>query len=206
MGNLFVKYQFDTQKGDFINHQPETGKIWYNHLWNSKGYLLTLTHTGLTHSRHIDENGEQIRLNPERSDLNCVYIRDDITKKYWNIGIAPACHKAGDYECIHGQEYTKVSSVCNGIQGTQTFVVSPDEPYEVWRVTLKNRGDAPRQLSLFACTGFDLNGFTLARYYYAGNTSETMAVPEANAVLCHIQNPNLPHDNCDAFIAASEPV
>lgn len=37
-------YEFDNKNGEFTLYNPETGKNWYNQLWNDYGYHMSVTH------------------------------------------------------------------------------------------------------------------------------------------------------------------
>ncbi len=196
--------EFDTRNGRFILYDYETGKDWDNKLWNENGYLMTVSHLGCPTSRYVDAQNNQILLNCPKA--NFVYVRDEESKDYWNIGLFPAWNReASDFRCEHAMNYTSVSSVCREIAGQIDFAVSAAGSFEVWRVTVENRSKRPRSLSLFAMTAFDLNGYAQPVYYSSVTTSATEYLPDLPAVYCNMQNPYAPFDNCQGFIAASDP-
>ena len=133
-------YEFDNKNGEFTIYNPETGKSWYNQLWNDYGYHMSVTHTGLTTSRFVDGRGKQIILN--KKDANCVYIRDDETGEFRNIGILPSCQEVSNYRCVHSMNMTSVSSEYNKIAAEICFTVSEKGTYEFWRVTIRNNTHA----------------------------------------------------------------
>ena len=196
--------EFDTRNGRFILYDYETGKDWDNKLWNENGYLMTVSHLGCPTSRYVDAQNNQILLNCPKA--NFVYVRDEESKDYWNIGLFPAWHRdTSEFRCEHAMNYTSVSSVCREIAGQIDFAVSAAGSFEVWRVTVENRSKRPRSLSLFAMTAFDLNGYAQPVYYSSVTTSATEYLPDLPAVYCNMQNPYAPFDNCQGFIAASDP-
>lgn len=200
-----MNYEFDIPNGRFILRDYETGKDWDNKLWNRNGYLMTVSHLGCPTSRYVDEQNNQILLNCPKA--NFVYVRDEESKDYWNIGVFPAWNKdTSDFECVHGMNTTSVSSVCREIAGKIDFAVSRKGSFEVWRVTVKNQSRERRALSLFAMTAFDLNGYAQPVYYSSVTTSATEFVPDLPAVYCNMQNPYAPFANCQGFVASSAPV
>lgn len=195
-------YDFNVENGKFTLYNPETGKDWSNHLWNDKGYVCTVTHFGATYSRYVNEDNVQVNLNCPLSSF--LYVRDDESKKYWNINGYPSLRSVRKYKCEHGQGTTRISSVCNKIYGEIAYAVAQSDTYEVWQVTLENKSDKPRSLSLFAMTAFDLNGYSQPVYYSAVTTSATEYSESANAICCNIRNPYMPHSRCHGYIACSE--
>lgn len=199
-----MNYKFDEERGTFTLYQPETGKDWSNHFFNGKSYILTVTHQGGTFSRYVDGDAVQVSLNAPHTSF--VYVRDEESKRYWNISCYPSLNPVQNYVCTHGQQFTEISSSCEGIDGSIAYAVAPDDLYEVWEVHLTNRTDRERRLSLFATTGFDLNGYAQPVYYSAVTTSATEFVPEANAVFNRNLNPYRPHEWSSGFILSGERV
>lgn len=197
-------YEFDNENGEFIIYNPETGKSWYNQLWNDYGYHMSVTHTGLTTSRFVDDRGKQIFLN--KWNLNGVYIRDDKSGEFWNTGISPSCKKVKNYKCVHSMNMTSVSSEYNGIASETCFTVSENGTYEFWRITLKNNTCGDKCLSVFSGIEFDLGGFEQPFYYNSETTTETVYDSQNLALLCLMKNPYVPNDNGTGFVMASEPV
>lgn len=199
-----IRYDFDVQNGTFTLYDVETGKDWYNYLWNRQGYMMSVSHTGWTASKYVDEKNRQILLDCPRA--NFVYIRDEETGHYWNPGITPACRIPEDYRCVHGQDFSEITSDCEGIRVSVGYKVEEDALREVWRVTLKNLVNYPRKISVFAMTVFDMNGYEQNIYYSSNITSATQFVPEANAVFCGMQNPYSPFSEDCGYILSSEKV
>lgn len=197
------KYEFNTGSGDFALYDPETGKDWSNYLWNDKGYILKVSHLGAANSYYLDKNNVQVNLDCPLA--NFLYVRDDRSHRYWNIAGYPSLNGISGYKCVHGQGYTEISSVANRIAGKITYAVASDDTYEVWRVTLTNRDVKRRELSLFAVSAFDMNGYSQPVYYSAVTTSATRYSESANAVWCDIRNPYMPHGRCFGYISVSAP-
>ena len=203
-GNLIMDYQFDTEKGKFTLYNPNTGKDWSNQLFNNESYVMTVTHFGATLSRYIDKNSVQVVVNGAHTSF--VYVRDEETKQYWNITGYPSLQPISNYRCEHGQQYTTISSTYIGIDGVITYAVAPNDTREIWKVTLTNRSEKIRRLSLFGTVGFDLNGFAQPVYCSAVTMSYTDYLDGANAIVNRNLNPARPHDLSSGFILCSENV
>ena len=199
-----MDYKFNIEKGEFILYNPETGKDWSNNLFNDLGYIANITHLGTISSRYLDKTATQVVLNYPLSSF--LYIRDNETKKYWNISSFPSLNKVSSYKCVHAQDYTKISSKAHKISSSITYVVSLKDTREIWKVELKNESDKIRKIDLFATTEFDLNGFSQPVYYCAATTNYTEYIKEINCIYDHNLNPFRPYDLCNGYIISSEPV
>lgn len=199
-----MDYGFDTEKGIFTLLQPETGKDWSNHIFNDVGYVMSITHFGVPWSRYIDKNSVQVTLNCPLTSF--VYLRDAENKRYWNIAGYPSLNKIRGYRCEHGQQYTRISSERNGITGSVTYVVAPDDTREIWKVSVCNRTQKRRIIDIFAVTAFDLNGYSQPVYYSAVTTSATEYVEEVNGIYNGNHNPYRPHERSSGYIVSSEAV
>ena len=119
-----MKYDFNTEKGQFFLYDPETGKEWSNFLFNDMGYICTVAHTGATSSRYLNADAISIAYNDGQSFF---YVRDEENKKFWNIGGYPTIAPIHEYCCEHAQTYTKISSVTEEMtpdEGGQIVLVS----------------------------------------------------------------------------------
>lgn len=198
-----MKYDFNTEKGQFFLYDPETGKEWSNFLFNDMGYICTVAHTGATSSRYLNEDAISIAYNDGQSFF---YVRDEENKKFWNIGGYPTIAPIHEYCCEHAQTYTKISSVTEEIAGEIVYTVDPHDTRELWRVTLTNRSDETRTLSLFTYTQFSLGGFSQPFYYNMKTTCATEFCAEAGGLWCESQNPFKPHKRCSGYIVTSLPI
>lgn len=197
-------HTFNAERGTFTLFDPETGKDWSNHLFNGKSYVMSVTHLGATYSRYINEESVQVTLNCPLSSF--LYVRDGETGKYWNVSGYPALRRVHGYRCEHGQQYSRISSVCENIGCTLTFAVAPDDTREVWMVQVQNKSARPRRIELFAATAFDLNGFAQPVYYSAVTTSYTSFLEEIGAVFCENHDPYRPHEISNGYLLCTAPV
>ncbi|MBO5295881.1 MAG: hypothetical protein J6B71_11670, partial [Clostridia bacterium] len=174
-----MKYDFNTEKGQFFLYDPETGKEWSNFLFNDMGYICTVAHTGATSSRYLNADAISIAYNDGQSFF---YVRDEENKKFWNIGGYPTIAPIHEYCCEHAQTYTRISSVTENIAGEIVYTVDPHDTRELWRVTLTNRSNQARTLSLFTYTQFSLGGFSQPFYYNMKTTCATEFCAEAGGL------------------------
>lgn len=197
-------YSFNYGKGEFALFNPETGKDWSNHFFNDLSYVMSVTHFGATFSRYIDKDSVQVTLNCPFSSY--LYVRDAETKKYWNITSFPSLNRVSNYKCVHGQQFTKISSAAHGIASSITYCIAPDDTREVWKVEVQNKSAKERVIDLFVATAFDLNGFAQPVYYSATTTSATEIVEAVNGIYNGNLNPFRPHELCSGYIVSSEKV
>lgn len=195
---------FDVKKGTYTIEEREKGKDWGNFLFNECSYILYVSHLGDTNSKFLNREAVQVTVNAPQSSF--IYIRDEKTKKYWDVAGYPTMVPVKRYRCVHGQKFTEISSAYEGIDCRITYAVAPSDTYEIRQVTLKNKTARPRDLSVFATTAFDLNGYAQPVYYSAVTTSATEYLAEANAVYNGLLNPYKPHKRCNGFIASELPV
>lgn len=198
-----MQYNFDAEKGTVTLYDLEVGKDWSNQLFNKKGWITSVTHYGATCSRYLNDDAVVIHYN---NQVSVLYLRDRESKKYWNIGGFPTKNPMTDYQCEHGQNYTKISSQSEGIKASITYAVALDDTREIWKVTLKNTTEKTREIDLFAYTSFDLGGFVQPLYYNMPTTSVTQYVGEVNGIFCDNKNPFIPHNLCSGYILSSEPL
>ena len=197
-------YEFRSHNGEFVIYNPETGRNWDNQLFNELGYKMTVSHTGMVYSNYVDENGINCELN--RCESNCLYIRNDKTKEFWNVGIVPSCTEVENYKCIHSMEKTEIASEYKGIEAKLSFAVSQKGTYEIWRVDVKNNTNEEVPISLFTGIEFITDGFPQPTYYCGIMTTETVFCEKQGALLSLMKNPFAPNANCHGFVASSEPV
>lgn len=203
-----MKYHFDSAKGSFFLNDPNTGKVWENYVWNQtdKGFFITvINHYGGTYSWLLRDTAERVYVT-SKDTPSCIYVRDDDNGDYWNPGVSPTCNEVEDFCCEHSLSFTEVSGKKNGISVSQKIAVIPDELAEVWKVTVKNDSDVKRNISVFAFSKLDLNGFDQSRFYYAANTGGTMFLEETETLFCQEINPFMPEDIFSGYVLSSEPV
>jgi cellobiose phosphorylase len=132
-----------------------------------------------------------------------IYIRDNNTGAFWNVGWEPVRAEYTHFSCEHGLGYTRIESETNGITASLLLVVPPgDAPVEQWRLTLRNRSGSVRNLSVFAYNqiqlgykwGFESYGDMLYRGAWFNKDVQGMIVQKHPYVA--------PHAHLTAFFAS----
>ncbi len=198
-----MNYEFDYKKGTFTLFDLEVGKDFSNQLLSDSGYVSTVTHYGATCSRYLDNNAVLISYN---NKVSVLYLRDKESGDYWNIGGFPSLNKIDDYKCVHGQNFTVISSSRNGISASISYFLDKNATREIWKVSVKNKSKKDRKIDLFAATCFDLGGFSQPFYYNMPTTSVTEFIKEINGVYCENKNPYKPHERCNGFIISDSKI
>lgn len=197
-------YEFSQDgKSCYIN-EPATPRYWYNYLWNEKGYCAQVSQIGHGRSYYIDEKANMCQINNQSARY--IYLRDERSGDFWNIGAGPLNEKVDDYRCIHSIGHSTVSSAKNGIAASWRIHVPLNDTCEVWSVEISNTSDEPRLLSMFSAVSFSMEGFSYPRYYEMYRCMETEFDSELNGIYCRSGHPFAPHNRYNAFLASSEPV
>ena len=154
MAKFRTKYGYFSDDGkEYVITRPDTPRPWINVISNGD-YGLTFSQAGSGSSWWGNSN--LARLTRWIQDLikdewgKYLFIRDNDTKKFWSVSWKPLCPKFNFYETRHGMGYSTITSKINGIKCTLTVFVPPEEPLEIWRLTVKNETAKKRNLSIIS--------------------------------------------------------
>jgi len=161
---------FSSDGREFIIFRPDTPTPWVNVICNGDhGLVISQTGSGFSWRG----NSALARINTWHQDLirddygKYIYLRDDQTGNFWSLGWKPCRPKFKKYEVVHGIGYTRITSQNKDIESAMLVFVPPDEPLEIWKVSLKNLSERPREISLFTylewCLG---NGMETHREFH----------------------------------------
>jgi cellobiose phosphorylase len=156
-----MKYgYFDDARREYVITQPDTPLPWINYL-GSEAYFGIISNTGGGYSFYRDARLRRLtryRYNniPYDNGGRYLYLRDNKTGQFWSPTWQPTQTALDEYECRHGQGYTQISSLYEGIRATVRYFVPFGENIEIWRVEVKNERDTPADLSLFSFIEFNL--------------------------------------------------
>lgn len=201
-------YMF-TDDGILSIHDPETGKLWYNQLWNEEGYLVSVSHTGGGVSQWVHPQGgvmlhEGAHVYAGGPENRYLYLRNDHTGRCWNPGVAPLVEPVEDYRAEHAPGFSRIAASADGIRASWMLVVPPDGACEYWRLTLENTTAQPIALSAFACQTFDLGGYPRPPFFNPAITSCAGYDAELQGVACiSARNPHHPkHGRVSGYLCA----
>ena len=137
----------------------EPPRKWRNILYNQWGgeeYYAEATHAGDGMSRYRDAAGNTV--NVIGYDCKYVYIRDDATNVVFNPAGMPVATEVTDRTIRIYPSKTEIRSTCAELRVTARTFVPRSECLEAWTLTVENRSNRPRTVSVFAYAMFALNG------------------------------------------------
>ncbi len=149
---------FDEKNKEYVITRPDTPAPWANYLGSPEYGAIISNNAGGYSFVKSGANGRIIRyiFNQEDKPGRYVYLRDDDTRDYWSASWQPVGKPLGEYQsqCHHGTAYTTIKAQYNGIESEVLYYVPLNETHEVWKVTIKNTGDQPRNISTFGFVEF----------------------------------------------------
>lgn len=144
---------FDDARKEYVITTPSTPYPWINYL-GSQDFFSLISNRGGGYSFYKDAKLRRItrfRYNNVPLDLGggrYYYIYDE--KDVWSPGYAPVQKELDRYECRHGMGYTQITGERNHIETEITFFVPLDFNGEVHKVTVRNRGESEKKITLFS--------------------------------------------------------
>ena len=86
-----------------------------------------------------------------------VYVRDNDTGEFWNVGWEPVCATYENFVCAHDLGCTTIASTVADITASMRIFIPPGaDPVELWRISLVNECQRPRDLSVFVYNQYSL--------------------------------------------------
>jgi len=164
-------------------------------MWND------IAHTGDGESSVRDAAGNQVKLTTW--DSKYLYIRDDETQTLFSPFGEPCLTQVSDRYCRIYPGKLISGSTCSGLSVEHRIFVPEHLPIELWTVTVKNNTDAPKQVSLFGYTQFNLTGTDASgKAFGRGRGPIAVVEKELGGVYCENNQPNLPVDWANGYFAA----
>jgi N,N'-diacetylchitobiose phosphorylase len=153
---------FDEIKKEYVITRPDTPAPWTNYLGSPEYGAIISNNAGGYSFVKSGANGRISRyiFNHEDKPGRYIYLRDDNSYDYWSASWQPVGKPLGEgydrYQsrCCHGTAYTTISAQYMGISSKVLYYVPLDKTHEVWKVTLKNISDKPRNISAFGFIEF----------------------------------------------------
>ena len=149
---------FDDDKREYVITTPRTPLPWINYL-GSENFFTLLSNTAGGYSFYRDARLRRLtryRYNnaPLDSDGFHLYIRDG--KMVWNPGWQPVQTELDQYECRHGLGYSIIKGLKDDIDVSQELTVPLGDHCLLMRVSVQNKGETPKTISLFPYLEFCL--------------------------------------------------
>ncbi len=151
---------FDDRQREYVITRPDTPLPWINYL-GCEAYFGIISNTAGGYSFYRDARLRRItryRYNNVPFDYGgrYIYIRDNLSGKFWSPTWQPTRNALENYICRHGMGYTVIASTCQGIEAEIRYFVPLGETLEIWQLTLLNRRAEPAALSVFSSIEFCL--------------------------------------------------
>lgn len=143
--------RFDDANREYVITRPDTPLPWINYL-GCEEYLGIISNTAGGYSFYRDARLRRLmryRYNnvPLDSNGRYLYIRDG--ENLWNPGWKPTRTELDEYCCRHGLGYTRTTGKKDDLEASVEYFVPLGETMEVWDVTLRNTGTAPKEVTLY---------------------------------------------------------
>ena len=143
---------FDDTNREYVIERPDTPAPWVNYLGSPEYGAIISNNAGGYSFAKSGANGRILRYVFNQFDQpgRYLYIRDNDTKDYWSASWQPVGKALARYEsrCCHGLGYTKMTALYDGIFSEAVYYVPLGKTHEVWALTVTNRSDRPRSLTL----------------------------------------------------------
>ena len=153
---------FDDQAREYVITRPDTPAPWANYLGSPEYGALISNNAGGYSFVRSGANGRILRYVFNQFDQpgRYIYLRDNESGDFWSASWQPVGKDLDTYQsqCRHGTGYTKMLADYSGIHSEAAFYVPQGASHEVWRLTVINRSDRRRELTLTGYAEFTNNG------------------------------------------------
>lgn len=198
---------------EYVTTRPDTPRPFDNFIWN-KSIIANIQQTGVGYTDYQIGTNEMTKLSTGIGRIcdfdvfgrdtfmnRLIYIRDNETGKFWNVGWEPVKAKYDKFTCRHGIGYTIIENSTNGVDASyRIFAPRGDEAAEYWTITLNT--STPRDLTVFVYTQISF------KYMWGFNSYGDMfyrnsQLDEANNMMVFVKHPFVtPHNFQTGFLAA----
>ena len=153
---------FDEQAREYVITRPDTPAPWANYLGSPEYGALISNNAGGYSFVRSGANGRILRYVFNQFDQpgRYLYLRDNEDGDFWSASWQPVGKDLETYrsECRHGPGYTKMLADYSGIHSEAVYYVPLDASHEVWLLSVTNRSDRRRELTLTGYAEFTSNG------------------------------------------------
>ncbi len=152
---------FDNEKREYVITRPDTPAPWANYLGSPEYGALISNNAGGYSFVKSGANGRILRYVFNQFDQpgRYIYIRDNADGDFWSASWQPVGKDLDQYEsrCRHGLGYTRMEADYRGIHSEALYYVPQDAEYEIWKLTLTNRSEEERNLTVTGYAEFTNN-------------------------------------------------
>ena len=148
-----MKYgYFDDKEREYVINRPDTPSPWVNYLGSPEyGAIISNNAGGYSFARS-GANGRILRYIFNQFDQpgRYIYIRDNDSRDYWSASWQPVGKDTEQYQsrCCHGMGYTRMLADYGDIHSEADYYVPLGKSYEVWGLSVTNKSDRIRNLTL----------------------------------------------------------
>lgn len=143
---------FDDINREYVIERPDTPSPWVNYLGSPEYGAIISNNAGGYSFAKSGANGRILRYVFNNFDQpgRYIYIRDNESEDYWSASWQPVGKELGNYknECRHGIGYTRMNADYSGIHSEALYYVPLGASHEVWSLTVTNRSEKTRSLTL----------------------------------------------------------
>jgi len=150
---------FSPDGREYVITRPDTPRPWVNVICPGRyGAVVSQAGSGYSWLDHASLN----RVTRWEQDLvrdawgRYLYLRDRDSGACFSLAFQPVRAPSVRYECRHGIGYSVLSARAGEIETRLTILVPPDEPLEIWRIEIENRGRRARRFDLFSYLEWNL--------------------------------------------------
>ena len=142
---------FNKNGKEYIITNPRTPKPWINVVSNGDySFMVSQTGGGCSWRGNAGQN----RLTRLYQDLikdqfgKFFYLRNLDTLNFWSLSYQPVQHPYEFFEVVHGIGYSIFKYQVEGIYSEMKMFVVPNQPLELFEITITNRGENTKRLDL----------------------------------------------------------
>ncbi len=143
---------FDNKNREYVIDRPDTPAPWVNYLGSPEYGAIISNHAGGYSFVKSGANGRILRYVFNNFDQpgRYLYIRDNQSGDYWSASWQPVGKDLAHYKstCRHGMGYTRMTACYDGIESEALYYVPLGKSHEVWALSVTNRSDVQRDLTL----------------------------------------------------------
>lgn len=195
-----AKYGKFNEKENCFELHNEPPRKWVNLHYNKIGdneYYSECTNIGDGWTWTRDKDGRTCLL--VNWDNKYLYVRDEESGTVFSPWGQPAATQTTDNVCRYYAAKTEIQGTCKGLEVTQRVFVPADHVAEAWTVTIRNKTNRARKVSVFGYAMFQLSGCD-----HEGNTVWKDNFAEVHKDICGVlvtnRNTSVPTDRFKGFI------